>query len=124
MTNRELVLSYLDAFATGDPEVVADHVSDDFENIQVGVLGTGCKGKDTYHQRLKSFLTDFSDLQYHVDALIVDGDEVAAPYRMTFTQDKQSFDIQGVMVITVRGGRIAVRRDYWDGLEYQRQASV
>ena len=122
MNNRELVLSYLNAFATGDPEVVAEHVSDDFENIQVGVLGTGCKGKDTYHQRLKNFLTDFSELRYHVETLIVDDDKVAAPYRMTFTQDQQSFDIQGVMVITVRDGRIAVRRDYWDGLEYQRQA--
>ena len=122
MNNRELVLSYLDSFATGDPEVVAGHVSDDFENIQVGVLGTGCKGKDTYRQRLTNFLADFSDLKYHVEALIVDGDEVAAPYRMTFKQKEQSFDIQGVMVITVRDGRIAVRRDYWDGLEYQRQA--
>ena len=122
MNNRELVLSYLNAFASGDPNAVAEHVSDDFENIQVGVLGTGCKGKDTYRQRLENFLADFADLQYHVEALLVDGDEVAAPYRMTFTQKEQSFDIQGVMLITIRDGRISVRRDYWDGLEYQRQA--
>lgn len=123
MNHRELVRSYLDAFATGKAEVVAEHVSDDFQNIQVGVLGSGCQGKDTYQQRLKSFLADFADLKYHVETLIVDGDDVAAAYRMTFDQNEQSFDIQGVMIITIRDGRIAIRRDYWDGLEYQRQSA-
>jgi len=122
MNNRELVLSYLDAFASGDPDAITAHVSDDFENIQVGVLGTGCTGKEAYRERLKNFLSDFTGLKYHAEALIVDGDDVAAPYRMSFIQNEQSFDIQGVMVLRVRDGRIAVRKDYWDGLEYQRQA--
>ncbi len=122
MNHRELVHSYLDAFASGKAEVVAGHVSDDFENIQVGVLGSGCLGKDTYHERLKIFLADFVNLKYDVEALIVDDDDVAVRYRMTFTHDDQTFDIQGVMIITIRDGHIAIRRDYWDGLEYQRQA--
>ncbi len=123
MTNGELVLSYLGAFSSGDPELIAEHVSDDFENIQVGVLGTGCKGKDTYRRRLGDFLANFSHLQYHLKTMIIEGDEIAAPYRMTFTQADQAFDIQGVMLITVHNGQIAVRRDYWDGLDYKKQAA-
>jgi len=122
MNNRELVLSYLNAFTCGDPDVVVGHVHDDFENIQVSVLGSSCKGKQIYRQRLKKFLTEFSNLEYHPDDLIVEGDRVAAPYTMTFIQNERAFDIQGVMVITIRDDRIAVRRDYWDGLAYQRQA--
>jgi len=121
VSNADLVRSYLAAFASGDADTVAGHVSDDFENIQVGELGTGCTGKATYRQRLEGFLSDFEGLKYEVHEIIVDGDKVAAAYRMNFTQGDKAFDIPGVMVITVSNGKIAVRRDYWDGMTYQRQ---
>ena len=124
MTNRELVLSYLASFSSGDPDAVAGHVSDDFENIQVGVLGTGCTGKLVYRDRLQGFLAAFANLQYQVDELIVEGDNVAATYTMTFRQDGRDFNIPGVMIITVSDGSIGVRRDYWDGLEFKRQAEA
>ena len=124
MSNADIVRSYLDAFATGDPETVADHVTDDFENIQVGLLGTGCSGADIYRERLGGFLGAFTNLRYDVEQLIVDGDKVAAAYKMTFTDDGRPMEIEGVMIMTIRDGKIAVRKDYWDGLSHLKQTGL
>ena len=122
MNNRDVALSYLNAFATGDPDTVASHVSDDFQNIQVGLLGTGCVGAETYRERLSGFLSAFKKLNYEVREVIADGDKVAAAYTMTFIDENRPIEIEGVMIMTIKDGRIAVRQDYWDGLSYQEQA--
>lgn len=124
MTNGDIALSYLGSFASGDAAAIADHVSDDFQNIQVGELGRGCVGAETYRSRLVDFLDAFENLRYEVDDLIVDGDKVAATYQMTFTQNEQPVKISGVMILSIRNGRIAVRKDYWDGLTYQKQVAA
>ena len=121
MSNSDIALSYLNAFATGDPATVAGHVTDNFENIQVGLLGTGCSGADTYRDRLAGFLGAFTNLKYDVEELIVDGDKVAAAYKMTFTDNGRPMEIEGVMIMTIRDGKIAVRKDYWDGLSHIKQ---
>ena len=122
MRNRDIALSYLNAFSTGDPEEVARHVTDDFENIQVGRLGTGCVGADNYRERLSGFLSAFEKLNYEVSEVIADGDKVAAAYTMTFMVENRPIEIEGVMIMTIKDGRIAVRKDYWDGLSYQEQS--
>ena len=119
--NAEIVRSYLNAFASGDPAAVVGHVTDDFENIQVGLLGKSCTGAKVYAERLVGFLGAFTDLKYDIEELVVDGDKVAAAYKMTFTDNGQSMVIEGVMVITMRDGNIAVRKDYWDGLSHIKQ---
>ena len=124
MSNRNIALSYLNAFASGSPEAVASHVTDDFQNIQVGLLGTGCVGADTYRERLSGFLAAFTNLKYEVDDLIVDGDKVAAAYKMTFIDNSRPMQIEGVMIMTMRDGRIAIRRDYWDGLSHLKQTGL
>ena len=121
MDNRDVALSYLNAFATGDPDTVASHVTDDFQNIQVGLLGTGCMGAEAYRKRLSGFLAAFTNLKYDVEELIVDGEKVAVAYAMTFTDANRPVKIQGVMIMTMKNGRIAVRSDYWDGLSYLKQ---
>jgi len=121
MNSEDVVRAYLNAFSTGDPAAVASHVTDDFENIQVSVLGTGCSGAAAYTERLAGFLETFTDLNYDIEELIVDGDKVAAAYRMTFTDNGRPQEIEGVMVITLRDGRITVRKDYWDGLSHIKQ---
>lgn len=121
MSNADIARSYLNAFATGDPAIVAGHVTDDFENIQVGLLGTGCSGAETYAGRLAGFLGAFPNLEYAAEELIVDGDKVAATYKMTFTDNGRPMEIEGVMIMTIRDGKIAVRKDYWDGLSHIKQ---
>ena len=124
MTNQDVVRSYLDAFSSGNPAAVASHVTDDFENIQVSLLGSGCSGAEAYAERLAGFLGAFTNLKYEVDELIVDGDKVAAAYKMTFTDNGRPMEIEGVMVMTLRDGKIAVRKDYWDGLSHLQQTGI
>jgi predicted ester cyclase len=138
-----LVRSYLASFASGDPDAVAAHVSDDFVNDHTAALGSGCVGVAEYRKRLPGFLAGFPGLSYLVDALIVDpdGTRAAATYRMTATSEGHPIGIRGCMVFeidlapdgesgsSVTDGtagssvrdRIARRTDYWDSLVYLRQ---
>ncbi len=122
LNNAELVAGYLNAFATGNPDEIVKHVADDFENIQVSELGTGCIGIDTYRERLSVFLAAFEKLRYTINELIVDEDKVAAAYTMRFKSEGRNIEIEGVMILTVRDSLILIRKDYWDGLSYQKQA--
>lgn len=113
--------SYLAAFATGDPDRVAAHVTDDFVNDHAAALGSGCEGKDEYRRRLPGFLNSFDGLRYDVEHLVADGPNVAAAYRMSAKSDGHPIDIRGVMWLETRDGLVARRTDYWDALTFLRQ---
>jgi steroid delta-isomerase-like uncharacterized protein len=113
--------SYLDAFASGDPDVIASHVHDDFVNEHTSALGSGCTGRDEYRRRLPGFLAAFTGLRYETERVIADGGAVAAAYRMTGTSDGHPIDLRGVMILDVVDGRISRRTDYWDSLTFLRQ---
>jgi steroid delta-isomerase-like uncharacterized protein len=119
-----VVLSYLSAFATGDPDAVAAHVSDDFVNDHTSALGSGCVGREEYRRRLPGFLGAFGDLRYEPEQVIGEGTTVAVPYRMTATSDGHPVDVRGVMVFDVADGRITRRTDYWDSLTFLRQTGA
>ncbi len=124
MTSREIALSYLNAFSSGDPDAVAAYVSENFENNQIGLLGTGCKGRDEYRRRLAGYLGTFQNIQYTPEDIIHDGDRVAIAYRMTAQDNDRSIEIYGVMLITISDGLVSVRSDYWDGLSYLQQVGI
>ncbi|MCB0968590.1 MAG: nuclear transport factor 2 family protein [Ilumatobacter sp.] len=117
----ETAAAYLAAFATGDPEQVAANVTDDFVNDHASALGSGCEGIDEYRRRLPGFLASMPDLRYDVEQLIVDGANVAAPYRLTASPGGTAVEIRGVMVIATRDGKVSKRTDYWDALTFLRQ---
>ncbi len=121
MTPCEIALSYLSSFSTGDPDAVAAHVSEDFHNNQVGLIGDGCRGRATYRQRLNGFLSTFKNLQYTPEKVIDRDGDVAIAYCMTATDNGHPLEIHGVMIITVIDGKVAARSDYWDGLTYRKQ---
>jgi len=116
-----LVRSYLHSFATGDPDAIAAHVTDDFVNEHTSALGSSCTGRHEYLGRLPGFLAAFPGLRYEVEQVLVDGDHVAAAYRMTATSEGHPVDLRGVMLFELEGDRIAHRTDYWDSLTYLRQ---
>lgn len=119
--NEATVRSYLEAFATGDADAVAAHVTEDFVNDHTAALGSGCEGRDEYRRRLPGFLGAFPGLRYRVEDVLVDGDRAVATYRMTATSDGHPVDLRGVMVFVLRDGAIARRTDYWDSLVFLRQ---
>ncbi len=124
MTGAELVRSYLASFESADPDVIAAYVSDEFENDQVGLLGTGCKGRATYRQRLVGFLESFKNLRYTVEEIIEADNRVAVAYKMNAEVSNRPIEIRGVMIIFMRDGLITKRSDYWDSLSYQQQVST
>ncbi len=123
MTAKELVASYLSSFESADPDAVASHVAEDFENDQVSVLATTCRGREIYRQRLAGFLGSFKNLRYTIEEMIEEDDRVAVAYVMNAEDNNHPIEIRGVMIIFVNDGQITRRSDYWDGLSYQQQVS-
>ena len=124
MMSADISTSYLRSFSSGDPIVVANHVTDDFENNQMGVFGGSIKGKTAYIQRLKPFLAKFKDLRYSTSNIIAEAEKVALAYDMTCSVDEHPIRMQGVMMITISDGLIRERSDYWDGLSFLMQTGM
>ncbi len=116
--------SYLEAFAIGSAEAIADHVSADFVNEHTSALGAGCVGQDAYRQALVGFLNDMVDLRYEIEHLIVEGPEVAAFYTLTARwQGEHPISVRGVQRLVVADGLITHRTDYWDSAVFLTQTS-
>jgi len=120
-SSADIALGYMASFETGDPDVIASNVTDDFVNTQTGALGKGCKTRQTYRERLVGFLAGFRDLRYVPVRVIEQGEQVAISYRMMAISGGHPIDIPGVMVIEVRDGLVASREDYWDGVTFLEQ---
>jgi ketosteroid isomerase-like protein len=108
MNAVDVVRRYLAAFASGDPDVVAACV------------------RDEYRRRLPGFLSTFAGARYSivdVGALDrADGVEaVVARYRFEAEYERTPIDIPGVMWFEVREGLVARRTDLWDSLTFLRQ---
>lgn len=124
MTPADTCRSYLESFASGDPEQVAAHVTDDFVNEHTAALGGGCVGIEEYRARLPKFLASMAGLRYDVEDVVAEGDRVMAAYTMHAVVNDRDIAIRGVMRFRVEGDRIAHRTDYWDSLVFQNQAGL
>lgn len=120
-TATDVALRYLASFASGDPDEVAANVTEDFVNTQTGALGKGCATREVYRERLIGFLASFEGLEYEPVDVIAAAGKVAVSYRMRALSNGHPIDIPGVMIIKVRGGLVAARQDYWDGLTFLQQ---
>jgi ketosteroid isomerase-like protein len=113
--------SYVESFATADPDVIAAHVTDDFVNEHTAALSSGCEGKTEYRRRLPGFLASFAGLRYDIEDLVAQNDRAAAAYTMRATYEGHPIAIRGVMRIAVRDGLVARRTDYYDALSFLKQ---
>jgi predicted ester cyclase len=122
---REAVESYLAALNSGDPDRVADRVTEDFHNEHTSALGHGLHGRPAYRERLTGFLAEFRELRYETEDLLVDGDRAALAYRMSFrwegAEHRPRVVIRGMFRFRVADGRIAHRVDYWDSAAFHAQ---
>ncbi len=122
----EVVTRFIEALNSHDPDRIAGCVTDDFHNEHTSSLGSSLRGRQAYRDRLPVFLAGFTDLHYEVEDLLVQDDRAALAYRMTFGYRRaddvvRPVSIRGVFRFRVRGGLIAHRADYWDGVAFQRQ---
>lgn len=121
----DTVRGYLAAFAAGTPESIAAFVSEEFVNEHLSELGSGCRGKNEYLDRLPGFLATFVGRSYVVEDLVV-GDQgavIAVRYRFTATFEGSQIDIPGVMWFEIDDGLIEHRTDLWDSLTFLRQTN-
>ncbi|HVA73985.1 MAG TPA: nuclear transport factor 2 family protein [Acidimicrobiales bacterium] len=128
LSTREVVEGYIDALNGGEPEAIAAWVAEDFVNEHTSSLGHSLTGRDSYRERLRTFLAQFRNLHYELEDLIVDGSRAAAPYLMTFRWRGEGTDpvpvrIRGMFRFEVAGGLVARRVDYWDSAEFERQVN-
>lgn len=124
MKSKDLILSYLTSFESADPELIVEHVSEEFENDQMGSIGKGCKGREAYQQRLAGFLGQFRNLRYAVDDIIDTNDRVAVAYTMHAEDNNKPIEIRGVMLFSIEENLIIKRSDCWDGLSYFQQMGI
>lgn len=110
-----VVRSYLDAFADGDADAIAAHVTADFANDHRSTLGVSCRGRDEYRRRLPGFLAAFPGLRYEVVDLLADGERVVVAYTMHAALDPGPLAVPGVMWFDLHDGLITRRVDLFDG---------
>ena len=119
-----VVTEYLASLSAHDVDRVVACVTDDFVNEHVSALGTSSFGSADYRARLPGFLAQFEGLRYDVVETIIEDRRAAVRYRMTATYEDRAIDIHGVMLFSVRDGRIGQRTDVWDSLVFMRQAGL
>jgi steroid delta-isomerase-like uncharacterized protein len=119
------VAAYLAALNSHDPDRIAGCVAHGFVNEHTSTMGHSLTGRVAYRRRLEDFLTDFADLRYESEQVLIDGDRAAVPYRMSFrlmSAGGRRVTIRGVFVLQVDDdGAIAHRTDYWDSADVQQQ---
>lgn len=112
---ESIVRRYLASFQTRDPETIASFVAEDFVNEHTAGLGTGCRGREIYRQRLTGFLYEMVDLTYDIEHLVSYENEVAAFYVMRATwRGTTPFSLPGAQLLVLHDGLITHRTDYWD----------
>jgi len=116
-----VVASYMSSFEDGDPDEIAAHVSDDFENVHKSALGDSCIGRAAYRDRLPAFLSAFEGLSYELLGTVTEGNRVAAAYLMRAVHDGAPVEIPGMFNFVVADGLIRRRVDYFDSLTFLRQ---
>lgn len=121
-TPTAVVASYLASFAAGDPDAIAAHVADDFVNTHTAALGSSCRGRAAYRDRLPGFLASMPGIDYQLESTVTEGSHVAAFYTLTGTwQGGAAFSVRGVQHLVVEHGLITHRTDYWDSASFLTQ---
>ena len=121
---RERVVEYLAALSSHDVDRIVACVTEDFVNEHTSALGSTSNGREVYRGRLPGFLGQFENIRYEVVDTIVEGERVAARYRMTAVYQDHALDIPGVMLFRTHDGLIAQRTDVWDSLTFLRQTGM
>ena len=113
--------SYLNSFLKGDPDFIASHVDEDFENIHTSALGEPCLGRSEYRENLNGFLEKFEGINYELIEAVSQNEKVFTSYIMTAKVDGTPIEIAGVFQFLISDGLIKRRIDYFDSLTFLKQ---
>jgi uncharacterized protein (TIGR02246 family) len=107
-----LITAYFAAWNGTDPDAVAAFVTDDVEFEDVGA-GHRCSGRRQFRRFVEICHERVPDARYEVVDSRMSGDTYWVEWVM------QPMGVRGASVGTLREGRIAANRDYWNGAQFQ-----
>ena len=117
----EVAESYLNSFIKGDPDFIASHVDENFENIHTSALGEPCSGRSKYRENLTGFLQKFEGINYELKEAISQGEKVFTSYVMKAKVDGSPIEIEWAFQFLISDGLIKLRIDYFDSLTFLQQ---
>ena len=127
-TNRTRVVSllyaYIDALNAHSVEQVSACVAEDFFNEHTAAMGVSVRGRVAYETALDRFFTEFPDVAYEIEDILVDGHRAAVPYVFHATVGGTPVRIRGIFRFEIDNGIISHRVDYWDSGDVRGQIAA
>lgn len=113
MRTSKFVESYFDAWNHGDPEGVADHLTED--GIFCDVPENSRRTHDELVRSLKSFFANYAHRYEQIGEILRGEDTIAFQYRFYALDDSSSDDAySGAEFMTLNGDAAATITDYYD----------
>lgn len=120
---------YDDVYIPQRADRVDDYYSNDCE-LTDSAIPDLCLGTEVIKQLIETYRSAMSDMEYEVIDMIVEDDRVAFEFRASgrHTGDglgipatNRRIETKGMVMATVRDGKIACVRQYWDRLSMYQQ---
>ncbi len=121
-SNSEIVRAWIDAFNRHDVHAVVDAFHRDGELLVVP-MGERFNEPEGLRKYFADFFTAFPDVTVVVGKMVETGDDVAVEWvctgtlqseYMTFPPTNKAFELPGSCFFTMKKGKIAVKKSYWD----------
>jgi uncharacterized protein len=126
--HRQRVLSFLDAFYSGDTEAALACCDDELDSIAHAPIELfphlGHKhGKKWVAEAIWTQQKRYSSRKYEIKFMAVDGDKVATIQQVVLRKrnDDRVVQIEAAEFYTLRDGRILVHRSFFDSFDFVQQ---
>ena len=130
--NKELYLKTMDAFKTGNPDLLNDVLDDAFveHNPDPSVPGTG---KQHWKNQVVEYKKTFPDMTPKVEHILAHGDMVWAHFRIKGTNSGpmggmpatgKSVDVEGIEIMRFKDGKAVERWGVFDAMTMMTQLGL
>jgi limonene-1,2-epoxide hydrolase len=126
--HRQRVLIFLDAFYSGDTDAATACCDDEFDSITYAPVELfphlGHKhGRSWVAEAIRIQQMRYSSRKYEIKSLSVDGAKVATTQHLSLRKrdDDRVVQLEVAEFFTLRGGRIAERRSFFDSFDLVQQ---
>jgi steroid delta-isomerase-like uncharacterized protein len=130
--NKAIVRRFVEAFNTGNPDIVDETVATDFVLHDPG-LPEDLRGPEGAKQWVNMFHTGFPDIHVTIEDLVAEGDKVAKKYTCRGTHKGEfagipptgnQVAVPGISIYRIAGGKIAELWMSYDSLGTMQQLGV
>ena len=126
--NRQRVLNFLDAYYSGDADAAAACCDEDFDSITYAPIELfphlGHKqGREWVAEMIRTQKKRYSSRKYEIKFMAVDGDKASTMLRVQMEKrnDRRVMQFDVAELYTMRDGRIAEYRSFFDSFDLVQQ---